>query len=91
VQFGFLTREATERSEFKYDLIQKESPSGNTIGVELFKLIKPNPERTIFCSHAGSYATFKPDETVELNAFSIDEPAQYNWYDTSGNLLFSGP
>jgi len=91
VQFGFLTREATERSQFNYHLIQKERLSGNTIGGELFKLIKPNPERALFYSQAGSDATVKPNEIFQLNAYGIGEPAQYNWYDASGSLLFTGP
>lgn len=87
VNFNFLTQELTEKTRFAYHVIQKDAETGQIIGGETF-IINKNP-RTIFEAEA-------PDKEVDLNqaitisAEDINEPAIYNWYDNTGNLIYQG-
>lgn len=87
LDFSFLTKELTNKSNYVYHVIQKDVETGQIIGGETF-LINKNP-RPIFEADA-------PDKEVDLNqaitisAEDINEPAIYNWYDNQGNLIYQG-
>lgn len=87
LDFSFLTKELTNKSNYVYHIIQKDAETGLIIGGETF-IINKNP-RPIFEADA-------PDKEVDLNqaitisAEDINEPAIYNWYDNDGNLIYQG-
>ncbi len=87
LDFNFLTKELTDKTNYAYHVIQKDATTGHVIGGETF-IINKNP-RSIFEAEA-------PDKEVDLNqaitisAEDINEPAIYNWYDNEGNLIYQG-
>ncbi len=87
LDFNFLTKELTDKTNYAYHVIQKDAITGQVIGGETF-IINKSP-RPIFEAEA-------PDKDVDLNqaitisAEDINEPAIYNWYDDEGNLIFQG-
>ena len=87
LDFNFLTKELTEKTNYVYHVIQKDAETGQVIGGETF-VINKNP-RPVFEAEA-------PDKEVDLNeaitisAEDINEPAIYNWYDNDGNLIYQG-
>lgn len=87
LDFNFLTKELTDKTNYAYHVIQKDAETGQIIGGETF-IINKNP-RPIFEAEA-------PDKEVDLNqaitisAEDINEPAIYNWYDNEGNLIYQG-
>ena len=87
LDFNFLTKELTDKTNYAYHVIQKDAETGQIIGGETF-IINKNP-RPIFEAEA-------PDKEVDLNqaitisAEDINEPAIYNWYDNDGNLIYQG-
>ena len=89
LNFNFLTQELTDKSRFTYHLIQKDANTGEVIGGETF-VIKKN-SRTIFQADAGGDMAVAKNQPVILKATDINEPAIYNWYDSDGNLVSSGP
>lgn len=86
--FNFLTEELTDKSKFTYHLIQKDSNTGEVIGGETF-VIKKNP-RSIFEADAGGDIVVARNQPAVLEAADINEPAIYNWYDSSDNLIHQG-
>ena len=87
LDFNFLTKELTDKTNYAYHVIQKDAETGQVIGGETF-IINKNP-RPIFVAEA-------PNQEVDLNqaitisAEDINEPAIYNWYDSEGNLVYQG-
>ena len=87
LDFNFLTKELTDKTNYAYHVIQKDAETGQVIGGETF-IINKNP-RPVFEAEA-------PDKEVDLNqaitisAEDINEPAIYNWYDNAGNLIYQG-
>ena len=88
MQFNFLTRKLTNQTNFTIHVIQTDSIMNNIIGGEVYSVIKSN--RTPFYANAGGDIYAYPNETIWLNAVSINEPATYNWYNTSGALIHTG-
>lgn len=86
--FNFLTRKSTQKSEFRYHLIQKDAETGQVIGGETF-IINKN-QRALFEANAGEAQAVNANESITLNAEDIQETATYNWYDSEGNLIHQG-
>lgn len=87
LDFNFLTKELTDKSDYKYYIVQKDAQTGEVVGGETFIITKNS--RNPFYAEA-------PDKEVDLNqaitisAEDINEPAIYNWYDNEGNLIYQG-
>ena len=87
LDFNFLMKELTDKSKFKYHVVQRDAFTGNIIGGETYEIKKKS--RSLFEANA-------PDKEVDLNqpitisAEDINEPAVYNWYDNQGVLVFQG-
>lgn len=88
LNFNFLTSQSTQKSTFRYHLIQKDAETHEIIGGETI-VINKNP-RTLFDADAGEDLLINANETITLNAKDIQEPAIYNWYDSNGNLIHQG-
>ena len=88
LDFNFLTKELTDKTEFTYHVIQKDAMTGEVIGGETFIIKKKS--RPIFIANAGDDKEINENETVTLSAEQINEAAIYNWYDTDGNLIYQG-
>lgn len=88
LKFNFLTQELTEKSKFTYHLIQKDAFTGTVVGGETFIIKKQ--VREPFFADAGEDKLVDKNETITINALQISESAIYNWYDTEGNLIFTG-
>ena len=88
INFNFLTQELTEKTRFAYHVIQKDAVTGQIIGGETY-IIKKDA-RDIFVADAGGDKEVDKNEPITISANQISEPAIYNWYDTNGNLVFTG-
>lgn len=88
LSFNFLTQEITEKSKYIYHVIQKDKETGKIIGGETITIKKG--ERDIFIADAGDTKEVDRNQPITISASQISEPAIYNWYDTNGNLVFSG-
>ncbi len=88
LNFNFLTQELTEKSKFVYHVIQKEKLTGAIIGGETYQIKKQS--RPTFIANAGGDKNVNRSESITISAAEIMEPAVYNWYDTTGNLIFTG-
>ena len=89
LDFNFLTKELTEKDEFTYHIIQKDAITGEVMGGETFVILKNS--RPIFMADAGGDKEIDENETVTISAEQINEAAEYNWYDSDGNLIYQGP
>lgn len=90
VSFNFLIRDVSNHPEFDYHVVQRRTVDQKIIGGEKYRIVKPNPQRQTFVADGGSNESISKDESVELSASSIGEPAIYNWYDSNGTLLYTG-
>lgn len=88
LSFNFLTQEITEKSKFIYHVIQRDKETGRIIGGET--IIIKKEERDLFIADAGETKEVDRNQPITISAAQISEPAIYNWYDTNGNLVFSG-
>ncbi len=88
VSFNFLTKEVTDKNTFIYHVIQRDKATGEIIGGETITIIKN--QRDIFTADAGESIKVDINEPITISAAQISEPVIYNWYDTNGNLIFSG-
>ncbi|WP_019039277.1 T9SS type A sorting domain-containing protein [Psychroflexus tropicus] len=86
--FNFLVKELTDKRHFKYHLIQKNSSTGEVIGGETFYIQKKNRES--FSAIAQQSPSNIDNTSITLTAEQIFEAAIYNWYDSDGNLIYSG-
>jgi len=88
VSFNFLTKEQTPKKEYTYHLIQKDAVTDKMIGGETFEIRKQQRER--FMADAGDDKEIDRDESITITAAQINEAATYNWYDSEGNLVYTG-
>ena len=87
LDFNFLTKELTDKTNYAYYVIQKDADTGQVIGGETF-IINKNP-RTKFEAEADDKEV-DLNQAITINAEDINEPAIYNWYDSAGNLIYQG-
>lgn len=88
LDFNFLIKELTDKTEFTYNVIQKDAITGEVMGGETF-VIKKNG-RDIFIADAGNDKELDENEVVTLSAAQINEAATYNWYNAEGDLIYQG-
>jgi hypothetical protein len=88
LSFSFLTAELTDKTNYKYHIIQRDKASNQIIGGVTYQINKE--PRPIFVADAGDDKEKDRSETITISAQQISEPAIYNWYDTDGNLIFTG-
>lgn len=88
VSFNFLTEKVDAIKLFDYHVIQYRSQDDKIIGGELYHIQKPT--RNLFGADAGTDKNISEGTAVTLSGNSIGETALYNWYDPSGELIYSG-
>ncbi len=88
VAVNFLVDEVTEQNEFLYDVSQTVHASETMIGAVHFHIWKEYREG--FEAFAGADQEIYSSESVTLSAAQINEPAEYNWYDSNGRLIYKG-
>jgi hypothetical protein len=88
LDFNFLTKELTNKTEFTYHVVQKDATTGEVIGGETFVVKKKS--RPIFIADAGNDKEINENEMITLKAKEINEAAIYNWYNTDGKLIYQG-
>ncbi|MEA3443312.1 MAG: S8 family serine peptidase [Bacteroidota bacterium] len=93
VGFSFLTDELTDKNEFEYHVVQKHSVPHPVLGEHWtggvhFKVTKY--ERDPFDADAGGDKEIDIGDSVTISATQIAEAAEYNWYNPSGNLIYTG-
>jgi hypothetical protein len=88
INFNFLTKELTEKTRFAYHVVQRDAVTGQIIGGETY-IIKKDA-RDVFVADAGGDKEVNKNEPITISASQISEPAIYNWYDSNGNLVFTG-
>ena len=88
VSFNFLAKKLSGQPEFDYRVIQRKSLSNQIVGGETYHIkIKG---RDGFYANAGNDLIVSQHQNINLNANDIGEPAIYNWYDSEGNLIYTG-
>jgi len=88
LRFNFLTEELTDKTKFSYHIIQRDIATNEIVGGKTFEIRKE--QRDLFTADAGDDKEIDIDETLTINSIDIDEIATYNWYDTEGNLIYTG-
>lgn len=89
VGFSFLIDEITTEETYHYRVAQRFAGQEYDItGAEHF-VIRKSP-RDAFSANAGFDQQIKKNDSTNVNADDILEPAIYNWYDPEGNLIYSG-
>lgn len=88
LDFNFLTKELTNKTNYAYHVIQKDSENGNIIGGETF-IINKTP-RESFEANTNNDLEVDLNQSITISADDINEPAIYNWYDNKGNLIYQG-
>ena len=85
--FNFLTKEATDKNKYIYHVIQKDD-QGAVFGGETYDIRKQT--RNLFFANAGGDKEVDFNQAIAIYAEDINEPAEYNWYDSEGNLIYQG-
>ena len=88
VSFNFLIEKRSSQSNFHYEVIQRNSKSREIVGGEEYNITVPH--RNKFDADAGIDQEINLNQIVYLHAQQLTEMAVYNWYDTKGNLIYSG-
>lgn len=88
LDFKFLTEQVTDKEKFTYHVIQRDATTGEIIGGETFIIKKK--QRPLFVANAGDDKEVDLNETITITAEDINEIAEYNWYDSEGNLIYQG-
>src|SRR5690554_7755205 len=82
IKFNFLTKEVTNKPNFKFQIAQKDDQNDKIVGGENYVITKYS--RTNFYAHIETSTSQAHGLTLEAD--DIGEPAIYNWYDESNNL-----
>ena len=89
--FSFLIDEITTEETYHYRVAQRLASQENDItGAEHLVIRKSKFPRDAFSANAGFDQQIKKNDSTNVNADDILEPAIYNWYDPEGNLIYSG-
>lgn len=86
--FNFLTKKLTDKTKYKYHVIQKDALTGEIVGGETYEIRKNS--RPVFLADAGGDKLVNKNESIIISAQQLNEPAIYNWYDMQGNLVYQG-
>ena len=87
LNFNFLTKELTDKTNYVYHVIQKDTQTDEIIGGETFVINKNS--RPFFEADAENKEV-DINQAITINAEDINEPAIYNWYDVEGVLIYQG-
>jgi hypothetical protein len=71
-----------------YHVIQKNANTNEIEGGCTFVINKNY--RPVFAADAGNDKAVDKNEPITISAAQISEPAIYNWYDSLGNLIYTG-
>lgn len=90
VYFGFslYNSKITEDKSYLFDFQTYMSNDSMYIGGEHFTI--NSYVRAPFDADAGSDKQINPGQSITITAEQISEAAIYNWYDTDGNLIYTG-
>lgn len=88
VKVNFLTKELTTKEKYTFNVIEKNHNTGKVIGGETFVVKKQT--RPSFSATILNNVEVNRNETINIAALQINEPALYNWYDSNGNLVYTG-
>lgn len=86
--FNFLANQVSDKTTYTYHVIQRDALSDKVVGGETYIINKST--RHPFTADAGESVIVDKWQPVTLSASPITEPAIYNWYDSSGNLICEG-
>ncbi len=93
ITYNFLTNEVDDINTYTYHVLQKYSRPHSVLGDHwtggVHFTINKGP-RELFDADAGGDKEIDKGESITLTAEQINEAAEYNWYDTEGNLIYSG-
>lgn len=85
LSFNFLTKELTDKKNYEYDVIQRNTANGEIVGSATILINKENRQAFFADAH-----TIENANSTTLLAENIGEPATYNWYGSEGNLIYTG-
>lgn len=85
ISFNFLTKELTEKEYYEYDIIQRDANTNEIVGGVTLLINKEN--REAFMADADIISN---ENSTKLVAEDIGESAVYNWYNSQGDLIYTG-
>lgn len=89
LKVNFLVDEVTTKNEFNFYLAQNTSePYAETTGTVGFQIFKQ--PRSDFDADAGHDEQINYGDSVTITAAQINEAAEYNWYNSAGELVYTG-
>lgn len=93
IVYNFLTDEVENLNTYEYHVIQKNTITHNELGDHWtggVHFIINKGARNLFDADAGDDEEIDKGESITITAEQINEAAKYNWYDSEGNLIFTG-
>jgi hypothetical protein len=89
IEFNFVSDDISYlEPEYKYSIIQKYTSTQKVIGSEHY-IIRTGNKGTINAD-AGLDRIISKGDDAELSALDIGQNAIYNWYDSKGELIYTG-
>lgn len=93
IVYNFLTDEVEDLNTYSYHVLQKYSQPDSILGDHwtggVHFTVNKGP-RDLFDADAGNDQEIDKGDSTILTAEQINEAAQYNWYDSNGDLIYSG-
>jgi hypothetical protein len=91
IKINFLVEEITTKNEFNLHFQQTTVPTDvDSIFIGATNLRVYKEPRQYFEADAGASASIDYLDSVQITATQINEAAVYNWYDSGGNLIYTG-
>ncbi len=89
VEFDFLSDFLPQLAPvYRYTIEQRRSGNNELLGAEHFDIHTDNKEA--IDANAGGDREISEGESAVITAYDIGSPAEYNWYDAAGNLIYTG-
>jgi subtilisin family serine protease len=88
IGFSLYSSQITQDKTYLFDLQTYKSNDSVYIGGEHFTL--NSYVRPPFDANAGNDQSINLGQSITITAEQISEAAVYNWYDTDGNLIYTG-
>lgn len=87
--FTFNNDDVTPQN-FIYHIVQKDAETGAVVGGETYLINKGQTRGRRLVADAGGDKKADKNDVITLSAAQLNEAVVYNWYDTSGTLVYQG-
>lgn len=88
IKFEFLTQKVNAQLNYQY-IVKQLNENGTVTGGELYTITR-SQRNDLFLADAGPDKSITDEESAELKATVIPEPAIYRWYNPDGDIIYEG-